>query len=187
MTTDDNLNWEVIRSEPGPALPLFRPRFDYTRNPRTGQQLKAVVLESADWANVVAITPQRKLVVVAQYRFGIGQPTLEIPAGLIEPGETPRQAAERELGEETGYTAARWTSLGWVQANPAFLNNLCHLWLAEDVVCTQPPAPDESEDVQVSELSLDDLPAVIQSGRMRNTFSLLALSQVFDLRGVMRR
>ncbi len=186
MTSDDHLNWDVIRSEPGPALPLFQPRFDYVYNPRTGQQLKAIILETADWANVVALTPQRRLLVVEQYRFGVGQPTLEIPAGLVEPGEAPRQAAERELREETGYTTSRWTSLGWVQANPAFLNNLCHLWLAEDVVRTHPLALDAGEDVQVRELSLDDLPAAIQSGRMRNTFSLLALSQVFDLRGVMR-
>ena len=119
---------------------------------------------------------------VRQYRFGVGQTTVEIPAGLVEPGETPEQAARRELEEETGCTAAEWKSLGSVQANPAFLNNQCHLWLALNAVRTHAMRLDEHEDIQVGELSLAQIRQEIDAGRMRNAMALLCLSRVFDLR-----
>ncbi len=119
---------------------------------------------------------------VRQYRFGVGKTTVEIPAGIIDAGETPEQTAIRELKEETGYTAASWKYLGWVETNPAFLNNLCHQYLALDVVKTHPPELDEGEAISVTELSLEEIRGEIEQGRIRNSFTMLALSRVFDLR-----
>lgn len=167
-------------------LPLFRPRFNHMRNPRNDQHLKAIVLETANWVNVVAVTPEQKLLVVRQYRFGIGKTTTEIPAGLMDSDETPEQAARRELQEETGYTTEKWTYLGWVESNPAFLNNTCHFWLAQDVVQTHQTALDESEDVQMAELTWKQVQQEIRTGRMRNAMTLLALGQVFDVRGFLK-
>ena len=161
------IGWELIESKPGPNLALFKTRFDRMKNPRSGADLNAVVLESQDWVNVVALTPKKELVAVCQYRFGIGSTTVEIPAGLMEPGETPEHAARRELREETGYTTEDWTYLGWVQANPAFLNNLCHLWLAKDVIRTHQPELDASEEVIISELTPAEMYAEIEAGRMQ--------------------
>jgi 8-oxo-dGTP pyrophosphatase MutT (NUDIX family) len=144
--------------------------------------MKAVILESPDWVNVVVITPEKKLVVVQQHRFGVGKTTLEIPAGIVNPGETPEQAAMRELREETGYTAARWKYLGWVEPNAAFLNNRCHQWLALDALKTGAPELDEGEEIAAAELSWAEVRSEIQKGRMRNSLSLLSLAQVFDLR-----
>jgi 8-oxo-dGTP pyrophosphatase MutT (NUDIX family) len=171
-----------VRSEPGPHLILFQARYDWVKNPRTGKSMRAVVLETADWVNVVALTPAGKIVCVHQHRFGVGKSTLEIPAGLIESGETPEQAARRELEEETGYTSAEWESLGSVQANPAFLNNHCHLWLALNVEKTHPMDLDENEDIEVTELTLAEIKDEIRAGRMLNALTLLGLSRVFDLR-----
>lgn len=182
MDTNMGKPWEVIRSEPGPNLVLFQARYDWVRNPRNAKSLKALVLESADWVNIVAITPEKKLVVVRQYRFGIERTTTELPAGIIESGETSEQAAIRELKEETGYTAATWKYLGWVETNPAFMNNLCHQWLALDVVKTSSPELDEGEDVSVAELSLEEAHFEIEQGNMRNSLTVLSLSRVFDLR-----
>lgn len=174
--------WEVLGSEPGPDLILFQTRYDFVRNPRNTKSMKAVVLECADWVNIVAVTPEKKVVVVRQFRFGVGKTTVEIPAGIMNPGETPEQAASRELKEETGYTATNWKYLGWVETNPAFLNNLCHHWLALDAVKTSPLALDDGEEISVTELSLEEVHHEIEQGRMRNALTLLALSRVFDLR-----
>ena len=182
MDTNMETSWETVRSEQGPHLVLFQARYDWVRNPRNARLMKAVVLQSGDWVNIVAVTPEQKVVVVRQYRFGVGKTTVEIPAGIMNAGETPEQAAIRELKEETGYTAARWKYLGWVEANPAFLNNLCHQWLALDAVKTSVPELDEGEEISVTELSLEEVHREIEQGHMRNSLTLLALSRVFDLR-----
>jgi 8-oxo-dGTP pyrophosphatase MutT (NUDIX family) len=184
MDANMKKSWDVIRSEPGPDLVIFRARYDWVKNPRNAKTMKAVVLESADWVNVVAITPEKKIVVVKQYRFGAAKRTTEIPAGVMTHGETPEQAAVRELREETGYTATQWKYLGWVQPNPAFLTNVCHSWLAMDAVKTSTTELDEGEEISVTELTLEELQGEIQNGNMRNSLSLLALARVFDVRNL---
>ncbi|MBN1149563.1 MAG: NUDIX hydrolase [Anaerolineales bacterium] len=175
-------SWQRIRSEPGPDLLLFRARFDWMKNPRSARAMKALVLEAPDWVTVVALTPENKIITVRQYRFGVAEVTLEVPAGIVEQGETSQQAAARELREETGYTAARWQSLGWVQPNPAFMNNRCHQWLALDATLTDSTDLDENEVVAACELSVDELRSAIQSGEMRNVFTIAALARIFDVR-----
>ena len=182
MDAEIEKSWEVIRSEQGPNLVLFQARYDWVKNPRNSKSMKAVILESADWVNIVAVTPEKKVVVVKQFRFGVAKTTIEIPAGIISGEETPQQAAVRELKEETGYSTTSWKYLGWVETNPAFLNNLCHSWLALEVVKTDSPQLDEGEEISVSELSLEEVRGQIEQGHMRNSLTVLALSRVFDLR-----
>ena len=185
MDSPKDKDWELLDSQRGEDLGLFAARYDWMKNPRNGSRLKALILESPDWVDIVAVTPEGKIVVVYQYRFGIGEHTTEIPAGLMEQDETPGEAARRELREETGYTARDWKYLGWVQANPAFMDNLCHQWLALDAIKTDMVELDAGEDVGIRELTVDEVYQEIKAGRMRNTYTLLALAQVFDLRGML--
>ncbi len=178
----ENRFWKIVGSEPGPELILFKTRFDRLENPRNGKILRAVVLEARDWVNVIALTPRERIVTVRQFRFGIRQLSLEIPAGLVDPGETPLQAAMRELAEETGYTAREWKPLGWSFANPAFLNNRVHNFLARNAERTASPHPEDGEDLEVAELTLAEIQQAMQDDRMRNANTLLALARVFDLR-----
>ena len=173
--------WPRVASERGPDLLVCRARVDTVTNPRTGQDLRRTVLETPDWVNVVALTPERRLVLVRQYRFGSGDLTIEIPGGMVDPGEDSGAAAARELREEAGYTAERWTHLGAVQPNPAFHDNLCHHWLAEDARRTGSQELDEGEDIQVLELELTDVVDRIRTGEIRHALVLTALSKLFDL------
>ncbi|MBN1504799.1 MAG: NUDIX hydrolase [Candidatus Eisenbacteria bacterium] len=182
MDSDNRIVWEHVRSALGLDLRLFRVRFDWLKNRRNGHTVKATVLESPDWVNVVALTPRDKFVVVRQYRFGTAKTTTEIPAGIVEPGETHRQAAERELKEETGYTSQDWQYLGYVEPNPAFLNNKCHHWLARKAERTSEPVLDVGENMLVSEMSLDEVRLEVERGLFRHSLALTALAHLFDLR-----
>jgi ADP-ribose pyrophosphatase len=178
----DPAPWHRVRSEGGPDLYVCRARFDTLTHPRSGRDLRRVVLEAPAWVNVVALTSARRLVVVRQYRFGLARVTTEIPGGVVEPGEAPLQAAMRELREECGYTSARWRPLGAVEVNPAFQDNYCHHFLAEEAERTHPQELDEGEDIAVAELDESEWRAAIATGGMRHSLVISALAHVFDLR-----
>ena len=178
---DDSLRWVKLASEPGPELPLFRVRFDLMQHPTSSAKFRRMVLETPDWVNVVAITADGRIVMVEQYRFGIGDLTIEPVAGIVDAGENSLAAGKRELLEETGFGEGRWRCLGSVQANPAFHDNLCHLWLAEDVIPVQAPTPDSGEAIRVHLMTLDEIRQSITAGRLRHPLGLSALSRVFPL------
>ena len=186
MNDSDNLkSWKLSKTETGPDLTLFQARFDWQENPRNGHVVKAIVLEAPDWVNVVALTPSGELVVVRQYRFGTGEITLEIPAGIVEPGEDSRAAAARELLEETGFSTESWEYLGWVEPNPAFIDNRCHHWLARDVELISRPAQEKGEHLEIEVLSMEEIQKEVRSGAFRHSLSFSALSQVFDIRDLL--
>ncbi len=174
--------WHKLSHEHGPDMMIFRPRYDTLKNPRNEHVFKRLVLETPDWVNVVALTPERRLIVVRQYRFGTSKLTLEIPGGVIDRGEDHAHAAERELREETGFTSSQWSYLGCVEPNPAFHTNLCHHWLAQDCVRTHSLELDHGEDIRLGTLSLDEARAQIRDGTIRHALVITALSRVLDLR-----
>jgi len=99
----------------------------------------------------------------------------------VTPGEDSLVAAKRELLEETGFGGGSWHYLGYVQANPTIQNNLCHQWLAKDVVSMQPPKLDDGEALRVHFMTLDEIKEAISAGRLRHPLGLSALSRVYPL------
>jgi ADP-ribose pyrophosphatase len=91
------------------------------------------ILVCSDWANIIPITRDGRVVLVRQFRFGTQEMTLEFPAGAVEPGEDPSQTASRELLEEVGGQGGSLIRLGSCRPNPGFLSNSCFHFLAKDI------------------------------------------------------
>lgn len=172
--------WPLHGSQPGPDLGLFQTRLDSLENPRNGQVKPALVVESSDWCNVVAVTVAGKYILVRQFRFGSGDFTLEVPGGAVDPGEDVLAAAKRELREETGYEAPNWTSLGSVAPNPAFLNNRCHHFLAEGAQIAGSLDLDAGEDIEIVLYSAEELNQSIREGAIDHALALTALWRALD-------
>lgn len=177
----DDLDWPLEESHHGEDLILFRARYDLRRHPRTGEAMKRIVLESVDWVNVVAIDESGRLVMIRQFRFGVGYTTLEVPGGMVDPGEQPLTAAQRELEEETGYGGGRWDYLGAVEPNPAVHDHLCHQFLARDVRRLGEQSLSGGEAIRMELMSEDAVIRAVRSGEIRHALVLSALSRVFDL------
>lgn len=167
--------WPVTESVVEKDFRIFTLRRDRAVSPRTGAAHDFYVLETRDWVNVIPVTPQGEVVMVRQYRHGVREVTLEIPGGIVDhEAEDPRDAAERELLEETGHRAGRWVHLGSVQAQPALQNNLCHTYLALDAVPVAEPTPDAGEDLHVVTFPLDDVARRVHTGEIGHGLVLAA-------------
>ena len=158
--------WECLSRIRVADMRIFTVERRSVRNPRTGGEREISVLHTRDWVNVVALTGDQQVVLVSQYRHGTDAVTLEIPGGLIDAGESPQQAAVRELREETGYSGNRVTRLGCVEPNPAFLDNRCYTYLVEGCVRTHELQLDDGEDIEVSTLPLTQIPEAIAAGQI---------------------
>jgi 8-oxo-dGTP pyrophosphatase MutT (NUDIX family) len=124
--------WDVIGREQLQDCRVFRVQRATVRSPHTAEAHPFYTIDADAWVNVVATTARGELVMVRQWRHGAGKVTLEIPGGLVDPGESPAIAAARELLEETGFAAASVQPLGDVNPNPALFGNRVHTFLAEN-------------------------------------------------------
>lgn len=145
------------------------------RHPVRGTEREFVVIDAPDWVNVIAVTPDHRLVLVRQFRFGIDTFSWEIPGGVIERGEDLLAAGLRELQEETGFVGKSARLLGAVNPNPAIMNNRCHLVLVEDAVRAVDQALDPDEEIEVRTLPVADAYTWAHDGRITHSLVLNAL------------
>lgn len=136
-----------------------------------------VTLSLSDWAVVLARSVAGELVLVEQYRFGIGTSTIEVAGGIVDPGEAPDEAARRELLEETGFHAPEIESLGWVFPNPALYDNRAHLFFADRAVRIADAAQDHDEHTEPRLYDRHALDRAIEAGDIRHGLSLLVIAR----------
>jgi 8-oxo-dGTP pyrophosphatase MutT (NUDIX family) len=163
--------------------PIFNLRVDVAAHPETAHVGSYYVLENPDWVNMVVLTRAGELVLVRQWRHGTGRVELELPAGMIEKGEDPLAAAARELREETGYEAERWTLIGSARPNTAYQENTCYTALGEGAARVGPTAFDPGEDIDVVLVSEADVGRYVRDGTLANGMGLVALLWWWGARG----
>ena len=123
------------------------------------------VMEEPEWVHVVPVHDDGRMVLVSQYRHPGRATCVEFPGGVADAGETPMQAAPRELLEETGFRAVHWQSIGTFFANPARQTNRVHVFLATGLTYTGQQQLDDNEDIRCVDADPTQLEAMIEDGR----------------------
>jgi ADP-ribose pyrophosphatase len=132
------------------------------------------IIEHRDCVCIIPVDESGKLLLVKQYRRAIEKSLLEIPAGSIDEGENPEEAASREMREETGFRPLKLESLGGYYASPGYCTEYMHLFLAKDLVPDGLHAED-TEDIEVVRVSPDDVGGLIKSGQIQDAKSVAGL------------
>jgi len=145
------------------------------RSPRTGESHPFYRIDSVDWVNIVPVTSDGDIVMVKQFRHGLDDFTVEIPGGMVDPGETPAAAGARELLEETGYRAREVVPLGGANPNPALFGNTLHAFLGRDVECVAEVCNDGTEETHVVVVSPAELVELIRGGAVNHALVIAAL------------
>ena len=129
------------------------------------------------WCNVVAVTPDDTVVFVWQYRHGTDRLSLEIPGGVIDAGESPIEAARRELLEETGYAVDALEPLSQAYANPALQPNTQYSFLGRNARKVGDTHFDATEECELALVPVDDLAALIDEGVIDHALCVIAVER----------
>ena len=168
--------WKTLRSTPVGDFRIFKIRSDLKISPRTGLEHDFYVLDSVDWVNVIAVTPDQKLVMVEQYRHGSNTVELESPGGMMDAGETdPVATAVRELREETGYEGENARVLGKIWSNPAILNNRTYTVLVENCRLKHGVEFDSGEDLITKLVPAVEIPQLVADEKIGHSLVVVAL------------
>ncbi len=125
-------------------------------------------------AAIVAVDGEGRVCLVRQYRHGVTDFLWEIPAGKLDSGEPPEVCAVRELAEETGVEARRWTPMGRFLPAPGIFSEVIHLYLARDL-CIGPAAPDADEELEIQWMPIGDAVDQVLRGEWNDGKTALAL------------
>lgn len=132
------------------------------------------LVDHADAVTIIPLTGNNEIIFVKQYRVGATDFLLELPAGVIDPGETPIETAKRELREEVSKDAAQLKDLGGFYMTPGYSNEFLNVFLATDL-CHAPLPPDEDEMIEIKSLRIGDVWQMVREGKIRDGKSLAAL------------
>ena len=166
--TKEILPWRVIDRKYLWRRPWLTVRKECVELPSGKRIPEYYILEYPEWVNVLAITKEKKLVMIRQWRHGIGRVDFELPAGVCEKKDlSALESGKRELAEETGYGGGRWEEFMVISANPSTHTNLTHCFLATDVEPIGEPHPEATEDLSVHLLDIEQVKQLILSDKIK--------------------
>ena len=160
------MNWKVLESNRIFSEPWLSVRKDVCQLPNGNTQASYFILEYPDWATAFALTEDNKVLLVKQYRHGLGVISTELPGGVVDKGEDAATAVARELKEETGYEFDSIESIGKIAPNPATSNNYMHMFLARGGKKTGGQMLDETEDMEVLLHSVEEVKDLVKQHKI---------------------
>ncbi|HEX6751339.1 MAG TPA: NUDIX hydrolase [Longimicrobium sp.] len=168
--------WERLSSRQVAEYEMFRVREDRSRSPKDGKEQTFHIAESSGGVVILALTDDDRVVMVEQFRHARRKVGLELPAGVLDDGESPEEAAERELREETGYEGDEPRILGCVDLNPSWQVTLVHVALVRGAKRAGEKDEDEGEDIRVHLVPVAELRRMATSGEVDAGSTLAALA-----------
>jgi 8-oxo-dGTP pyrophosphatase MutT (NUDIX family) len=174
------MEWRELRREFMAEYRIFSVERSVAASPVDGAQHTFYRILTPDWVQILPITAAGEAVMVRQYRHGAQRVTLELPAGLVEPGEEPAVAGLRECLEETGYRALAAVTLGVLQPNPALFANRLHTFYAEAAERIAEIENTATERTTVELVPLRELPAMLRGGEIDHALTAAALWRFLD-------
>lgn len=176
---NSTLMWRTVSTELVADCKVFSVNRNNSRRAQDdSEQLHSFyVLHPHNWINVIPVTAAGEVVMVEQYRHGIGHVTLEIPGGMVDATDfSPVDAAVRELLEETGYVSDDWVSLGRIHPNPAIQSNVCDTYLARNARQIEQPSFDGTgtEMINLRLVPLEQIPELLKAGVITHALVIVA-------------
>ncbi len=171
--------WKILSSTVQDCEGIFKIRKDKVLMPRNGKEYSVYSLHLSNWVNVIALTDDYEVVMVKQYRHGIRDFTIELPGGVIDPGDTPIEAARRELLEETGFVMDNPILLGKLYPNPAIQVNECYTFFGRNARLVSGQNLDELEDIEVLTVPIKRIPEMIKKGTINHGLIIAAFCFLF--------
>ena len=158
---------KIISSKQVYDCGLFRVTEDVAVDPKTKFQIKRSVVRHVGSAVMMAVDDKKRVLLVRQYRLPAAKYLWELPAGRLDAGEKPLDAAKRELKEETGYTARKWSKLASYWASPGFVAERMTIFLAEDLTAGE-ATPMEDERIEARWFKRKELAKMIAEGEIED-------------------
>ena len=180
---DATMEWREASRETVGDYRIFTVERSVALSPVDGQPRTFHRIQSQTWTQIVPITANGEVVMIRQYRHGSQRVTLEIPGGLVDPGEDPAEAALRECLEETGYRARLAEPLGVVNPNPALFANRLHGFFATGVEREGAVKNTGTEITEPVLVPLSDLPRLLTTGEIDHALVTQTLWRYLYLHG----
>ncbi|MGO1243186.1 MAG: NUDIX hydrolase [Sphingobacterium sp.] len=177
--------WKLLDSKYIIKRPWATLRMDKLQMPNGNIKDEYYVLEYPTWVNMVGFTTDQKVLFVKQYRHGAGEILVELPAGVVEPGEEPAQGARREMLEETGYAFQSIEKICALYANPATSGNITHTYLLKGGSKVQEQDLDDSEDIEVIVMSIEQAREYLLANKIGQALHSAALFYTFQKLGLL--